>query len=155
LWMLTLDNVIFTSESILFFSVGSFVGMKNKMLPEKKWNGGKTFLVIWILVLLIKTTVQLYYGSSICTMLLLKISILIGLIAFWIMYDNVAAFIDTPAISKLLPYTFFIFAFHEPVLTIIKKVSFAIFGTGNAVFFAAYVIAPILTIVICLISSAL
>ena len=53
-------------------------------------------------------------------------------------------------IAKL---SFFLFVFHEPILTIVKKAMFYALGTNEIKSLLIYLVAPIVTITICLITG--
>jgi hypothetical protein len=60
-----------------------------------------------------------------------KIGILIGILAVWGMYDFLVKRMETKASKFSFLFSFFIFAFHLPLLTILKKGFFSILGQGE------------------------
>jgi hypothetical protein len=50
-------------------------------------------------------------------------------------------------LSILFSFTFFIFAFHEPILTILKKGFFSILGQGEMISTIIYFAAPTIAII--------
>ena len=79
-----------------------------------------------------------------------KLSILIGVLSLWGYYDY--KFKDTD-ISKtkifpLFQYSFFLYAFHEPLLSIFRKGFQNLFGSSEISSISAYFLAPITTIII-------
>lgn len=155
-WFLNQDSIFFASESILFFSLGVFLTLHYQksleLILPKKYMIIAT--ILWMMFLLLKIVAEKYgYIPSIGIQILHKISILFGIISFWSLYDLL--FKANPSgIQKYKPlfaFTFFIYAFHEPILTIIKKGLFYILGKQENKLILVYVLSPFLTIVICLI----
>ena len=77
----------------------------------------------------------------------MKVGIVAGVIAVWTNYDN---FFENKDLSTLLFYklaqfSFFLFVFHEPVLTIIKKGLFFVIGKNELNSLLIYFLAPLLT----------
>src|SRR5258706_114559 len=67
------------------------------------------------------------------------------LLSIWSLYDQV----DPNQITKysvLFGYSFFIFVFHEPLLTILIKGMFFLFGKTDASSLLIYIIAPLMAI---------
>lgn len=143
-WFLDKDSVILSSEALLFFSAGIFVGIYNPKLLEVK---RKTVLpLIWLLILVVKTYAG-YKNWKFIELYLLKVSILIGIISFWQLYDilwkNKAAI---NILSKYAWSSFFLYVFHEPIMTIVKKGIFYALPKISLSYFLVYLLAPILTI---------
>lgn len=156
-WFCNQDNLFFTSEAILFFSFGAFIAIKKPALISQSIKKPVLFLIFWIAILIFKTILEYYvHKSSIQVSVALKISILIGIYAFWGFYD-ILKDIKMQRINFLLPilnYSFFIYVFHEPTLTIIKKVLFKITGTSQISYLLIYAISPIITIILCYLVGA-
>jgi hypothetical protein len=71
--------------------------------------------------------------------------VLTGLLTVWSAYDHV----DHKYIAKFsyaFGYTFIIFVFHEPILTIFKKGMFFLLGSTNFASLFIYFIAPLMAI---------
>lgn len=157
-WILNQDNLIFTSEALLFFSIGSYLALEKSELLEKKTINSYLFLSIWIVILLLKTFSEFYFErGSLPVVLLLKSSILVGIYAFWNWYDcliknNQNRF---KIVNPIINFSFFLYVFHEPILTIIKKGLFKILGTGGNSYFLIYLISPFITIFICVLVGML
>lgn len=145
--------VIFSDESVLFFCLGAYFAVYkseylSKPLSQKCYL---IFTIIWILIVLFKTVlISQNSDQTVLLWLLHKISIIIGLLATWSLYDIYNDKKDNPnkAILNLSYLSFFIYAFHEPTLTIIKKGLFFIAGASEITSVAIYFLAPIVTIII-------
>ena len=109
------------------------------------------FTFVWFTIVLCKTVlVYIEFENIIVLDILLKSSILIGIIAIWSMYDIQ---MKNKTLSRQRFYTvtsfsFFLFAFHEPVLTVLKKGFFYMIGHNEFSSLCVYIAAPILTIFI-------
>jgi hypothetical protein len=99
---------------------------------------------LWAVFLLAKIGFLYFNASTILVTLLHKISILTGIRAVWNSYDYFSN--DKQSNSSWYGITFFIYAFHEPVLTFFKKGLFFALGTSESQYFLVYFVAPILTI---------
>jgi len=74
-----------------------------------------------------------------------NLGILIGMLSVWFLYDQINPS-RIARYSVLFSYSFFIFVFHEPLLTIFKKGMFFLLGKTNSSSLAIYIIAPLLSI---------
>ncbi|NJL74540.1 MAG: hypothetical protein HC892_05345 [Saprospiraceae bacterium] len=76
----------------------------------------------------------------------------IGIFAVWSSYDFIATRSKQESrMPAFIHMAFFIFAAHEPILTILKKLTFAALGKGSeSIRLATYFIAPLATILICI-----
>lgn len=154
-WLFNQDTVFLTSEALLFFLIGGYIAIEKASLLEKtpsfKWYYS---FILWQLLIAVKTIILFYDGSEIVVILFHKLSILVGLLSFWIMYDHLIGKKEMKAHS-IFSYSFFIFAFHEPFLTIVKKGLFAVLGKTEVQYFIIYFIAPTVTIFVSLIIAAI
>ncbi|MDQ7959309.1 MULTISPECIES: acyltransferase [Flavobacterium] len=156
-WFLNQDSIFFSSESLLFFSFGVFLVLKHPEIIKVRMSKKITFVLIisWIAFLLLKIILQIYNFSEIWVQTCHKTSILFGIVAFWTLYDLL--YKDNFRLSTinnhttLFGFTFFIYAAHEPILTIIKKSLFYILGKEQDTFILVYALSPFLVIGICLI----
>lgn len=145
--------VVFAKDSILFFSIGAYFAIFNIDVVLKMMSRflSLKFFLLWLVVLLLRS-----YFISVCDVFSLvnqflqKINIIIGVIAMWGMYDLLSLeFNPLQAIfCKLSGYSFFIYAFHEPLLKIIKKGLIYINGNIDAFSLLNFFLAPLLVIVI-------
>lgn len=151
-WIFNINFIIFSNEALLFFTLGGYLGLnKKELMNNKSFFNYQIYLLFWIMLVFIKTIlIYIAYSNIIVLNLLHKFGILIGLIAIWGLYNR---FFQNKNISEykfypIFSYSFFIFAFHEPILTILKKIFFFFFGKGELPSLAIYITAPLLTIII-------
>nr|WP_293893159.1 acyltransferase family protein [Sporocytophaga sp.] len=149
LYFLNKNLYIITGEALLFFTLGSFLAIK-KVVVNRLWIKRTSIIlsIIWILILIIRVLVikEPENGPFI------KVANLIGIVAVWGLYD---LFLQNVEFSskwyfELFSFSFFIYAFHEPVMTIIKKMLFYILGFSEINVLLIYFLSPFLTILISL-----
>ncbi len=148
-WIFNQDSFFLTSESILFFSLGMYLHIyKIEKTPRKPL----LFCSLWLLIVAIKTVYAIFYNVDLIELFLLKTSILLGLIGFWQIYDVVYdSGIKVPLMKKWVPYTFFIYVFHEPLLTVVKKSLFHIVAKTSVNYFIVYISSFIIVICSCVV----
>src|SRR5690606_24616874 len=153
-WIFDVDYILLTSESLLFFSLGAFLNIKkielniSHKLVEVKF----VFFLLWVLLTAFQAFLYLSNAENdILVRILHKMGLLFGIVTVWIFYDDLFDFdISKTKIYFCFEYTFFIFLCHEPLLTILKKLFYYLFGATEQSSFIIYIIAPILTILICI-----
>lgn len=153
-WIFSQDTIFLTSEALLFFSAGMYISIfKNK----SQINSSNTllFCLLWLLVLILKTTAGFLDYSNLIQMLLLKAAIIIGLVAFWKLYDKVSIKMDYGFFDKWIEFSFFLYLFHEPMLTIIKKGMFAALPKTPISYFIVYLLAPVIIISISILIASI
>lgn len=159
-WFLDYDFVYFTSVSVLFFSVGCLFTLRPGTITYLQTNHQYQIpLLFWIGLLVFKTEMA-YLGiaDAVTLKLLHKLAILWGLYAVWIAVNAIADKERTA--SRAWLYTsvssFFIYAFHEPLLTILKRgLLYMIHTDKNFTSLTVYLLAPCLTILICVLVAGL
>jgi surface polysaccharide O-acyltransferase-like enzyme len=156
-WIAGLDYIILDNRSLLFFSVGAAISIrKSHFLSVDFSKKAVWFLVLWILSVAIKTALEFIdFGHVFAVSLIYNFSILAGMAAFWSLYDRLFLNCEpkTYLNSSLFGLTFFIFAIHEPLLTIIKKVLFAALGKDSMDCLAIYFLAPIIVFCIAVVAG--
>lgn len=151
LWLFGLFNTsieltLYKSEPFLFFSLGLLLA-KNSVLLNKTVNNKifVIFTIFYLLLLFLKTWILSFsdikeWGEAfIIFSQLLK---LMGILVVWFMFDRVSL----SAIKFLIPITFLIFVFHEPMLTIYTKGGYAFFGISSSTSFLLYFLSPVLVV---------
>ena len=145
-WCLPLQEWHNSSEALLFFTVGTILGTSYKNAPSQPTPGnGKIMFFSWALLVVSKTAASYLQLNPIFVQQLLNASIAIGILFFWSAQTRLVE-ANHPVKSVLLflsGYTFFIYAIHEPLLTITKKISFKFLGNEPAQSMAVYFIAPV------------
>jgi len=105
----------------------------------------------WLAVILVKTWSQLELGGE-ASSLLYAAAPLVGVPVLWSGYDRLPASIRVWA-EQLGAYSFFLFAAHEPLITVVKKSALFLTGTGGWALTGVYLGAVPLTIIICLLAG--
>ena len=152
--------VIFTNESIFFYSMGAYFALFKGDYLLKKFSQKYywIFTFLWLLLVFIKTILNHQHPDQMDFILLLhKISIMLGLMALWSIYDLFMVNKTHPnkTIFDLSFYSFFLYAFHEPVLTIVRKGLFYITGPSEIISIANYFLSPTITIIISIVLAGL
>jgi surface polysaccharide O-acyltransferase-like enzyme len=151
IWFNGIRLFVISNEAVLFFSIGAYFQLKSVSLQTyvpTKYVIGITSL--WIGSILFRLILLTYSSSSFFENLyLLKLSIILGIFSVWFLYDKVIKeeFLPKLAQWKIFGFSFFLYLVHEPTLTIFKKVLFKLANSSALI----YLIAPILTIITCLI----
>lgn len=149
-WFFQLNYLIFSNEALLFFALGAFFSIKKINIQKTKVKKRNViFSIIWISLIIIKTSlVYLNFENEWLIKILHKSSILIGIISIWLIYDVIFKKTDIAKTKyyQLFQYTFFLYAFHEPVLTIFKKAFYYILGQSELSSLLIYISVPLVTI---------
>jgi len=150
LWFINFNYVVFDNRSILFFTFGAYFSVNGIDPHNFKLNYQHIYITIcWIALVFCKTALA-HIGCANNTIILIlqRASILLGILAIWFLYDNLLKNIDISStrIYNLFQYTFFIYAFHEPIITIVKKSLYFILGTTELSSFLIYLLAPTITL---------
>lgn len=126
--------------ALLFYSLGGYLSINYFEVINKKehlLSKRDTFLItiIWFTLIII-------YHYIIHNKIILQISILLGIVAIWELYN----FIKVPKIIlKCSKYSFIIYAAHPFILEVIEKVIMKILGTDVLAMCIDYILAPIIT----------
>ena len=147
-WFLNIcPNYSESVGAILFFCLGAFLSQKNKSLFA--WDRyGHFALLLYFPILLLDAA---FYGDPF-TFYLHKIGIFLGVLAALYITKNIAEKGNLRAtVLGLSGASFFVFAAHEPLLTICRKLVYrAIAPDCSALVLALYFAIPILVIFILL-----
>lgn len=145
--------VIVTNESVFFFCLGAYFAINKRDFLLKKLEQKYYFIYTFFWILLVSLKTELMHQNSdqkILLLLLPKMSIIFGLIGVWSVYDILMTKKTSPnmMIFNLSSFSFFLYAFHEPLLKLIKKGLFYIMGTREIVSVIVYFLAPMVTIIV-------
>ncbi len=149
IWSYNFDLVIIANEALLFFVFGGHLALHQQNWILHHFSSKKAFILFtcWISIIVIKTTmIHLDYSTLFVTDIIHKIGVLIGVLAVWGVYDFLVKSKESKY-SFIFSFTFFIFAFHEPVLTILKKGFYSILGQGEMTSIIIYFTAPTIAII--------
>jgi surface polysaccharide O-acyltransferase-like enzyme len=151
-WLTNSDTVFLTSEALLFFTSGLYIGFYRANLISLVSNTKISLLIVWFLIVALKVYAG-FADHEIVALILLKTSILIGVPAFWLSYELWASDGFRKTMSKFAQYSFFIYVFHEPMLTMIKKGMFSPLAKVPSTYLIIYFVAPIMAIGISVITA--
>src|SRR5882762_3281904 len=142
---------LFSNESLLFFTVGGYLAFEKSqpLLNESISKYSLYLLTAWLLTVLLTTYLLTFDRGGPVLNFLNNTGIVIGILAVWSLYDLV----DRNQIMKysaFFAYSFIIYVFHEPLLTILVKGMFFMWGKTDTSSLLIYLLAPLLTIAICI-----
>jgi len=149
-WILDVDFIVLSNFSLLFFAFGAYLSIKKdtvllKDFSKKHW----IFMSLWLALVLCRT-ILLYinFENHIVLTILLKSVILFGLLAVWSSYDYLFYTKDLSKIRiyKVFSFSFFVFAFHIPILNVFKRGLFYFMGKEEFASLYIYLAAPFITI---------
>jgi len=121
-------------ETLLAFSLGAFLAIRKVPIPkvESKWFA-IVFLALWIGITWFRTEYKFQTWSFAEVHYWLKLAIFMGILATWSAYDVWFSNLGKSKVwLSVASFNFGIYLFHEPMLTIIKKL--AIRFSGNSEF---------------------
>ncbi|RZJ49731.1 MAG: hypothetical protein EOO44_17750 [Flavobacterium sp.] len=150
LWCIDFQMPYLSMDSINFFTLGATVAMLrpsviNLTFSRKYWVMG----IVWIAILLF-ITINIDQKQF---DLLRKISVLVGLVTVWTIYD---VFLINKDLAQsrfysLFSYSFFVYVFHEPILIIIKKGMIYMLPKTELSVLLTYLLSPVIIISLSLI----
>jgi hypothetical protein len=152
IWILGYGVIIIYTKSIFFFVLGAFFSKKGEFLEKKNMSIIAYIPIFGWMILAVFLTMkgynQLYTVPTFLYSLVNNAMILLGVMAIWGLYDKLFNDKDLTTYKhyNIVNYTFFLFAFHEPVLTLIRKGLLFITGTGELTSFLIFLIAPFILI---------
>lgn len=152
-WFSEFSFYFFASQSILFFTIGALLSIKKVELINLKYKKYDfLFFFIWIFCVFLTKTI-IYYQIEICISIINyihKIGILFGIISIWMLYDRILKNRDISKYNffNFFSYSFFLFAFHEPLGTLLEYGLYYIFGKTQLTSLLIYLITPVLIVVI-------
>lgn len=137
-----MDLLFFQLQSVFYFSIGLFLALNaNKLTKisfsiDYKWVG-----LFWVLCCFFIPNAIFEY--------VVPFTIFIGIIFIWKLYDAIN---QENRVFKYFYnysyYSFFLFAFHEPLQVSLKKIGFAILGKNEIASLILYFIIPIIVFLI-------
>lgn len=131
--------------AVTFFSLGAYISI-NKLNVEFKINP----FLLFIISILWSFLIFLHFLLKINNDLFLNLSILTGILVVWYSYDFFGLNSKLTNFS-ILSFSFFLYLFHEPVLSFVMKLIFKFLHRNlNVASFFAYLLTPLFTIFIVL-----
>jgi len=146
LWFFDVNiYIIRPGDDTLFFALGAFLAIR-RIDINQRLRGQKVWMPLWFVLSCIETA-ALLGGVRGVYPYLHKFNVLLGIFAVWCAYDAwIGAIPENHPLLKLASFTFFIFAAHEPALTMTLKLLFRVFGFSTAASLGIYLIAPVIVI---------
>ena len=141
--------------------MGAFISIQKKsyLLTVFHQKLGWLFLIIFILTTFLKTILVVQNSPQpLLCIFLGKLSILSGIIAVWCLYDTIIVLIKQKFFNKIMYYSyfsFFIYAFHEPIQITIKKGLFYFLEPVQFASMIVYIVAPTTTIILSIVCGYL
>lgn len=133
-----MDLLFFQLQSVFYFSIGLFLALKTKKFTfnafsiNYKWVG-----ILWVLCYFFIPNPIINYT--------VPFTVFMGIIFIWKLYDVInQENVIFKFLYKYSNYSFFLFAFHEPLQVSFKKIGFAILGKNEPASLILYFIIPIL-----------
>jgi peptidoglycan/LPS O-acetylase OafA/YrhL len=136
-------------EGLLFFSIGVCCSLyKFPMVKKPNLSVGLTLLVLWLFWIGFRT--KLTVSTSIDHYEVhyhLVAFTLVGSILIWYLYDLIAEKVENLSwIRNNARYSIGVFLFHEPILTIFKKLLIKAMGQSDLSLLVTYIIAPAMAV---------
>lgn len=145
-WYLNLNFYLFLNESVLFFTIGASLSISNSQVLTKVYSKKHLIIpLIWVLFCVFLTLIAVSNTANLLLISFLhKTAILLGIASIWILYDLFSK--DKKEKPPLIySFSFFIFAFHLPLMTFVRAILFKL-GNTEFISFSIYLIAPIIVI---------
>lgn len=153
-WFFDLPIFIFRgNEPLLFFAFGGFV-VRNKFDWLSTYFSFTTILISLILWFSINLFSALTFSDSIHIYLQMthKIGIVIGVFSVWTIFDYIHKGQNITFFNSIFSMTFFLYVFHEPFLTIVRKLLLKVIGISElgllVVYFSSAIIVTIVSVYI-------
>ena len=150
-WTMRFDLVAVSNESLLYFTAGGLLAIQHVEIgPGKLLKPSGIYFTLWMVLILCKMAlVSMTFKDPVVLNLLHKASVIVGVAAVWSMYDKL---FEHTALSEtrfyaISGFSFFLYAFHEPLLMMIKKACFVFTGKGEPASLLVYFLAPVIIIV--------
>lgn len=158
-WVLELNLCIINNEGILFFMIGALLAVK-KIKANRKSNIVLISItaVLWIGLLVYKTilaydspVIVWYIQDQVYTIpyifFMQKLCEILGMFTVWFGYDLLIGELqDSSKLLRFTPYTFSIFAGHEPCMNILYNALLKYLDNSYFTSFIIYIFIPIITI---------
>lgn len=140
------------TKSLFFFATGAYLATNKVAFSTKIITQNIQLLfIIWIALIAFKTGLICAQSFNVSILISLQnLATLLGLVIIWFGYDKImyAKNVSNHRLFTYTQYTFFIFAFHEPALTVIKKALLKIIPHNNINLTLVYFSTSLLTILL-------
>lgn len=155
IWLLDIDLYVIAPNALLFFSTGAYLSIfkSNALLKTHPPKRSFFFALLWLSIVLAKTTLTFAYNDSFTAEpILQKTSIIIGIMAVWSWYDAVFMLhnVENQRFYQFTGFSFFIFALHEPLQTVLKHGLMTLSGGQELLSLLIYFFTACFTIAVCI-----
>lgn len=142
--------------SLAFFSLGAYLSINKIKIPLYK-NEKQTLLIVSLFLWIVLSYIAVVWVRNDFILYFIRnISIIAGLISMWSLYDYLFIRIKKYTLSSISEFSFFIYLFHEPLLTFLRIGILYIIKTITPLnSFIIYLLLPIITISICIITATI
>lgn len=151
IWGARTDLIILSNESLLFFTFGTFLAVRQIEIGYDKLVKPSILLfVIWVALIIFKMLlISIIMKQPLMLNLLHKASVLVGVTAVWAMYDKLFGGRDLSGtrLYYISGFSFFLYAFHEPILMMVKKAGLVVAGKSEPATLLIYFLVPVIIIV--------
>lgn len=152
-WLFEVDLVILADESLAFFMVGGWLALRGpRQEPAVPVRARHVLVGTWIMTVCLKTALVMHGRIPVEAIRQVHhLCVLLGLLAVWMGYDLLMPPNTGTAhwIHRYTGYSFFIYAAHEPCLTMVKHGLLHVLGGHPLAVLLCYFLAPLITILLC------
>ena len=152
-WLLEWDLMIVANESLPFFIAGGWLAMRGPSHePAISDRTRRIIISTWLSTIVLKTA--LVMNGHIHPQLIRQlhhVCVFLGLISVWVGYDLLLRGVEVRDhwVYRYSAYAFFIYAAHEPCLTMVKHVLLHFLGGHPMAVLFCYFTAPVITMISC------
>jgi hypothetical protein len=158
IWIIGLNTEILNIGSVTFFVLGASISTMhpniiNQVFYRKYW----IITPVWMIFLVCKTLYMSDHLDSFWLIIIHRVCILIGMISAWSIYDVFLSrsFLEEKNYFWVFSYSFFLFAFHEPILTIVKKFLLSVLPRSEAYILASFFLTSLIVIIVSILVGSL
>jgi hypothetical protein len=142
-------------EGMFYFSLGAWAALHKFRVLRPRAAAVVTLTMIWLIVSAAMIAFLLYREDSYLYQMARRISVFLGVFCAWRVYDLAgSSWINHMLWKQLTPCTFFVYAFHEPMQTILRNELLSLTGSGPLMYTVSYAVCPAVTIALALALSA-
>jgi len=149
-WFFDLNYIVLESSSLLFFIFGASLSIKKSNILLIDFSKRYYIYAFLWLALVLSKSILLYqdYGHDLLFRVIDKSGILVGVLAVWSVYDFLFKNKDLSnhKFYEISSFSFFLYAFHIPILSVIRRGFFTIMGKGELASLFIYFAVPFVTI---------
>jgi surface polysaccharide O-acyltransferase-like enzyme len=147
IWLYPYSNFYYFGQGLCFFSLGAFISIHSHLITKKISSSILICLgVIWGGSCLMKLFAP--HSMMIYTGLISKAGILAGIPFIWFAITDFVRSGTISLVKKYSPFSFLIFALHEPLITIVEKLYCNLFPVNPLSLLFLYFVNPLFVIIL-------